>query len=136
VADVVDLRRGTCRSEDPAWVFSTQLFGAAFEVLAASIDSVRFLPHHVVGIVVGDERGPAGPVGFVEDLKMSRAWPRHTIAATADGRYLDAAITRIRSGRCHGGGANLPSGRARLRGGFDASNDHKSLPAAGSRGRQ
>ena len=40
VTDVVEPRRGADRPEGPVRVFGTQLFGAAFEILAPAVDPV------------------------------------------------------------------------------------------------
>jgi len=69
VPDVVELRRGACGSKDPARVLCQQLLGAAFEVLAPPNDPIRFVPHHIFGIVLGDDRSSANRVGLVEDLE-------------------------------------------------------------------
>jgi hypothetical protein len=40
-----------------------------FEVLASAYNPVRFVPHDIFGIGLGDDCGPTGRVGFVEDVE-------------------------------------------------------------------
>src|SRR5207237_5118020 len=69
VAEVVSDRYWAGGSENPARGFGLQLDGAACEGLAATDDSVRLVPHHVVGVDLSDGQGSTVRVAFVEDVE-------------------------------------------------------------------
>ncbi|WP_235748299.1 NADPH-dependent FMN reductase [Nocardia coffeae] len=70
VADVVEFRCRACRPEDPVRVRSPHLRGTELELLAAVDDSIRLMPHDVVGVTRGGHCGPTVGIGLVDDLQQ------------------------------------------------------------------